>query len=1034
MTITKNKNTGKSRLTGASLLAVAAAIFGIAPATAQEAEEEEAIVVTGTRLVRQDFEAISPVTTVGSEQLELTATLTTESLLNELPQIVPGNMRTSNNAGGEDFATVDLRGLGVNRTLVLLNGERIPGSSTLGTVDINTIPPSLISRIEVVTGGASAVYGSDAMAGVINFVLKDDYEGAEVNLTYGSELETGNVAEFEMNGLVGGNFANGRGNLTVYSSYYDRDGIFQSEYDYSRVSGAICYDITRGASNAYFVCDTAAEAAAVANSGGFLNPNLLGGSSTPPWGWIANNAANPFNAATINASANISPFTGGTFNSYDHDCNPATPNIAYGGASLNLSFSDAGTLSPRLTNGACFVPDRAAGSSYYNFAPDNYLVAPAERVAFTASGHYDITDSVRLNVLVNYANARSEIQLAPTPATSLTVTLTPTMRTLIQNNHPDLWDALQSRPAPFAPFVINRRTNEVGARTSKFENNSFYFLAGLEGSLGENWDWNLIGSYGQVLFNTRALNSVNATALRQGLSGCATLTAGGDGILNTADDGEQPLGVNALPGCVALDLFGPGTLDSNMQSFIRVNTFTDVTYEENRIAGYVRGDLFELPGGPIAAVFGFEYRDTYAGQFNDNEQRSGNIFGFNAIQDQEGSIDVYELYTEMAIPLISEAPFAHYLGLELGYRRSNYSSVGNVDTYKIGGEWAPVDWLRFRGVFNEATRAPNVFELFRAGDQGFVTTQDPCIDVAPADGVPDTAGVTAAECIATGVPAGLYPGFAQQNAQLQAFGFGNPNLGPETAETSTYGVVFQPDWFPVGDLRATADYYDIEISDAIVGLGAAFILNDCYVNNNPMSCARLNRNPADGQFQGIGFGVNTTVANQALLATSGYDLQLEWSLPVGPGQLTVNELYSILDSFSLTTNATVEFAGTTSAGIGGAFPDYKSVLTVSYAVGDWTLFGRWTYFPEVVSGPVNGFGVIGDAFAADPTVSPEASYFDVSARWNVTDAFTLTANIDNVFDDYPPQTADGYTAQANTDPQIYRVLGRTFTVSGRYRF
>src|SRR5512145_594452 len=228
---TKRADARKSLLTGASVLAAAAAMFSASPAAAQdEVDEDEAIVVTGTRLVRQDFEAISPVTTVGSEQLELTATLTTDSLLNELPQIIPGNTRTSNNAGGFDFATVDLRGLGPGRTLVLINGERVPVSSTAGAVDINTIPASLISRIEVVTGGASAVYGSDAMSGVVNFVLKDDYEGAEVNITYSSELETGNAAEFEINGLVGGNFANGRGNMTGYASYYDRNGVLQSEY------------------------------------------------------------------------------------------------------------------------------------------------------------------------------------------------------------------------------------------------------------------------------------------------------------------------------------------------------------------------------------------------------------------------------------------------------------------------------------------------------------------------------------------------------------------------------------------------------------------------------------------------------------------------------------------------------------------------------------------------------------------------------------------------------------------------------------
>ena len=237
----------KSLLTGASVLAAAAAAMAASPAMAQNntsstasSSDDEAIVVTGTRLVRQDFEAISPVTTVGAEQIQLTGTLNTEQLLNDLPQVVGGNTTTSNNTGGEDFSTVDLRGLGPNRTLVLVNGERVPASSTTGVVDINTIPAGLISRVEVVSGGASAVYGSDAMGGVVNFVLKDDYEGAELNATYGSELSTGNVPQFDANLLVGGNFANGRGNMTFYADYYNRQGVFQSQYDYSRVSGAVC--------------------------------------------------------------------------------------------------------------------------------------------------------------------------------------------------------------------------------------------------------------------------------------------------------------------------------------------------------------------------------------------------------------------------------------------------------------------------------------------------------------------------------------------------------------------------------------------------------------------------------------------------------------------------------------------------------------------------------------------------------------------------------------------------------------------------
>jgi outer membrane receptor protein involved in Fe transport len=602
----------KSLLTGASVLAAAAAALTGTPAMAQdEAEDEEAIVVTGTRLVRQDFEAISPVTTVGSEQLELTATLTTDSLLNELPQIVPGNTRTSNNAGGEDFATVDLRGLGPGRTLVLINGERVPASSTTGVVDLNTIPASLISRIEVVTGGASAVYGSDAIAGVVNFVLKDDYEGVEVNATFGSELETGNAAEFEINGLVGGNFANGRGNITAYASYYDRNKVLQSEYDYSRVAGAICYDPVAGGGYTYSVCDS--RAAADLHSG---IVNSSGGSGTPAWGWIANNPTNAFTNLSVNQPLAGNPnFSAGVT---DTNCDGVAGGAVNSG---NLSFDVNGNLMPRNVNVYCAIPLRTIGlhgSSRYNYAPDNYIILPAERIALTTNGHYDFGNDVRLNLLMNYTNSRTEVQLAPTPATGLTVRLTQNMRNLISTDHPDLWAALQSRALPYAPFTMDRRTNEVGTRNAYYENNAFYFLTSLEGSLGENWDWNLAASYGQVHFSNRAINSVNKTAFFQGLSGCQQLSAGADLTLGTFDDISTNLGTNALPGCVPLDVFGAGTLDAAMQDFLRVNTFEHNIIEENRVTGFVRGDLFELPAGPVATVFGFEYRDSFAEKTIDN--------------------------------------------------------------------------------------------------------------------------------------------------------------------------------------------------------------------------------------------------------------------------------------------------------------------------------------------------------------------------------------------------------------------------------
>ncbi|MBX7249884.1 MAG: TonB-dependent receptor [Caulobacteraceae bacterium] len=987
---------------GAALLALQAA-----PAYAQDdpnATEVEGVVVTGSRIVRQDFEAISPVTTVGSEQLELTATLTVDTLLNELPQIVPGNTRTSNNAGGEDFSTIDLRGLGANRTLVLVNGERVPASSTTGVVDLNTIPASLIDRVEVVTGGASAVYGSDAISGVVNFILKDDYEGAEIMATYGSSFD-GKAPEVEVNALIGGNFANGRGNATAYAAYYNREKVLQSEFAFSRTSAAACYD-SSGARTT--IADTAAEGVACVAAGRFLFP---GGSATPAWGWITNNGANPF--------TNLSILLPGTFGPGNTDTNcDGVPSPALGVNSGNLSFNDAGQLTPRNTAGACAVPDRSAGSSRYNFAPDNYLIIPAERFNMTTTATYDITDSIRAKVLLNFVNSTSEVQLAPTPATGLTVTLTPAMQALINANHPDLAIALASRPNPLAPFTIDRRTNEVGTRNGFFENNSFYGLTTVDGDFNDNWNWSVTASYGSNHFDSNGINSVNRTALAQGLAGCQT-PAG------------APLGAAALPGCVPLDIFGPGTLTPAMVSFLKVNTFSETQVEETRIAGFVRGDLFELPAGPIAAVFGVEYRDTDIAFTVDNEQRTGNIFGFNAVQDINGSVQVTELYTEISVPLIKDQPLAYYLGIEGGYRYSDYSSVGGVDTFKIGAEWAPVEWLRFRGVYNEATRAPSVIELFQNGDQGFPPYTDPCRQSA----VNATPGLQAL-CVAQGVPLAAYPGFAANNSQVQAFAFGNPNLKPETAQSLTAGLVLQPDWFPVGDFRATVDYYDIKIEDAIAPLGAQFFLNSCYgtpgnLSTDQSQCFRITRDPVTGQVT----SVNTTIANLNTLETRGWDFQFEWTvnledtfLPI-PGRLRVNELLSLIDSFQINNN---EFIGTTSGAIGGALFDWKSTLSIYYTLGDWTAFARWSYVPEICDptfgvGPDNCQGTAGQ-------MDPAASYVDISARWNITDNFQVTGFIGNLFDEDPPQTPAGLFSQANTDPQVYRVLGRTFSISAKVRF
>ncbi|MGW8706115.1 TonB-dependent receptor domain-containing protein [Brevundimonas sp. NPDC055814] len=991
-------------IAGLAVAGMASPAFAQTTQSGEPASQVSDVVVTGSRIVRQDYDAPSPVTTVTAETIELTSTLSVENLLNELPSVVAGNMATSNNSGGESFATVDLRGLGPNRTLVLINGERLPASSTTGVVDLNTIPTSLVNRVEVVTGGASAVYGSDAVAGVVNFVLKDNYEGAELSATYGASFD-GMQPEVSLTGLFGGNFADGRGNLTAYASYYSREGVSQAELPYSAVSAAIAYD----ASGRPIVVDSAQKYLdAIAGGGGTY---FAGGSGTSAWGTVYNDPSNPFSnlGALVGATGNTNFGAGG----YDTNCDGVANTGAYN--SGNLSFDTSGALTPYAGSGACAVPDRAAGSSRYNYGPDNYLILPAERFNITTIGHYDITDSLRLDVQLNYANTWQEVSLAPTPATGLTVNLTPAMRDLIQTKHSDLWAALQSRADPDAPFTMDRRTNEVGARFGETKNSSLAMLATLSGDFGgSGWDWSLTTSYGKNQLQDLGRNSVNKTAIRQGLAGCQDPTSG------------APLGINALPGCVPLDIFGEGTLTKEMVDFITVPTFSTTDIEESRIAGFARGDLMTLPAGPLAAVFGFEWRESRAEFRVDNEQRTGNIYGFNAIQDQGGSISVSELYAELSVPLLRDLPGAKYLGMDFGYRYSDYSSVGGLDTYKIGLEYQPLDWLKFRSVFNSAVRAPSVFELYQNGDQGFPSAIDPCM----IQGGSAPSSAIAAFCAQQAPGIDFAGGITQNNTQVEAFAFGNPNLKPESAETLTFGVVFQPDFFPVGNFRATVDYYDIEITDIIASLGANYWIEACYdsLSLTSEACGRVVRDQVTGQLD----FVNTTRTNGGFYRTKGIDTQIDWSVDMEefglPGRLRVNELFTYVDELNFDGDDSVGYGYSS---IGGANFDWKSVLSVTYDIADWTIFARWSYTPPLKD------PVFVNAVDDSEYEMPEASYFDLSARWNVTDNFQLTAFIGNVFDKNAPQTPIGvYNGQANTDTQLYYpgLLGRMFSISARARF
>ena len=1037
-----------------------------------QAASDEAIVVTGSRLIRPELDAPSPVTTVDSETFDLTGTVTVETLLNELPQIIPGNTRTSNNQGGEDFSTLDLRGLGPNRTLILVDGERVPASSTTGVVDIGTIPAGLIERVDVVTGGASAVYGSDAMAGVVNFILKDNFEGMEVTGQYGIS-DHGDGASFNIQGLLGGNFADDRGNLTFFTSYFTRESVGQGDRGISRYQDVIMYDYDSGQ---YFVPDYLTPG--VAGEGVIVFP---GGSGTPPWGWIANNpigtgpdglfgtpddTGNPFGGPAIDTDCGDDGVCGfgagpdgelGTDDDTELDDSPIfadggladiLDNFAAGNTDTNcdgvpggavrggnLSFNDQGELTPRNVANLCNYADRRTGSSRYNFNPVNYLVTPYERWNMALTGRYDISDAIRLKVVANYTDSRQEVALAPTPATGIVIQ-NPLSNPFIQENgacgvescHPDLLAALLTRENPDANFTMDRRFSETGPRIGIFDNKTATLRGTLSGPLAHGFNWDATLSYGRSDQTVFGNGSINFSAVQQGLNTGAMVDPDGAGPATAV---PTCVGVGILPGCIPIDIFGADTLTPEMVNFVQIDTKETRRFDQARIAANITGNLVELPAGPLGIAIGAEARTDRGQNRVDDAQRTGNIYGFNAVQDTKGKVNVKEIYGEARIPILADLPFVHEFSLEAGARFSDYSSVGLLFNWKLGAQWSPTEWLKFRGIFNKAARAPSVIELFQNGDQGFPAYTDPCND--DANRTADVLAICQSQA-----PTANFTGFEQNNAQVQAFAFGNPSLSEETAKTFTVGAVLTPN-LGLGRFSATVDYYDITIKDVVTVQGAQFWINQCY-GGDLAACARIVRDQETGNID----SVNTSVVNGSEFKTSGVDAQVNYTVPfadVGlgiPGRFRFQSIVSWLDNLQFVEDG-FNFAGATGGGIGGTFPEWKATTTVAYDSDDFTAQLRWNWNSDLddvawETNPAFCQSVGGDCRDISPDLKG-LSYFDLSLRKSIGNNFEITGIINNIFDQKAEESVAGVFAEGGIDASYWGpvILGRYFTLQAKVK-
>jgi outer membrane receptor protein involved in Fe transport len=959
---------GRLLFAPAVFVIMVATSFGSASALAQQDDGEriEEITVTGSRLVRRDLDAPSPIVVVSEAAIESAGNVTIEETLNEMPQLASDNTSSVNSGGGSGILTADLRGLNPERTLVLVNGRRFTPADARGLTDLSSIPDSLVDRIEIITGGASAVYGSDAIAGAINFILKDDFEGMEAQYYFG-ETDKGDATTHKWDLTVGGNFADGRGNAVVSGSYTDRGNIFFADRDYSAIS--------------------------LFESGGGLVP---GGSGNIP------GTALFLNTATL-AGLNGLPFD---------------PASACPGTIGGIRFGEGGEVLP-----FCDPEDR------YNFAPDNYLLRPLERVQFSSIAHFDVNDSVTAYSELFFMDSRNEWQQAPNAGILQTsgaargsylipdyainpVLFDPVQQLLIDN--PAFFDADGDGTAEI--ISGSRRSTETGPRNYKYDRTSYSATAGLRGdfeAVGNTWLWDSFFQYQRSKTDEDIAGQLSSLRL-----------ALGSDVVVDAGTGEAVCR-NAFVGCVPVNFLGIGAISPEAAAFISPNHGVTNVLQRTVYGANITGELFELPAGALAVAFGVEHRaEEY--DFRPDTAAQGGEFG-DPQPPIFGEFDLTEFYAEARVPLLEGAPMAQYLGLELAVRTSDYSTIGNAFTWKAGGEWAPVDWLRFRGAYNVAIRSPNLNELFATQTIGFSAGDDPCDqDFGPSQAVKDL-------CVQQGVLASEIDTFDHLNVGFGTQSGGNPNLREEESDTWTFGAVLQP----LDGLNLTIDYYNIEIESAIDQLSAQQVVNSCFrqLDINSETCQAINRF-SNGQ---IDF-VSATRKNIASLKASGLDFQADYGFDL-PGSMAFLEGSAQMNLQFIASwafeNENVSEPGEPGLDCLGHFggacsgfnvfmqPDAKYVFNASYLSGDFT--GRFQ------ARHIPGLSLADGATNVVPSVSAK-TYLDLNVDYVFNDMLTVFLGVDNIADTEPPIVGFSLAGDANVDISLYDVLGRRFFAGVRLRY
>jgi outer membrane receptor protein involved in Fe transport len=1091
----------KTPVISLSAMATALAVTALATpaAFAQEAQDqvettadetEGTIVVTGSRLSRDaNATAPLPISSVTAEQLAASGNTDATAVLRTIPALISsGTVADSIERGGGGIgqATLNLRQLGSNRTLVLVDGYRhVSGVAGSQTVDVSTIPGALIERVEVLTGGASAVYGADAVTGVVNYVLKKDFDGLELD-GFASMASRGAGGSYGINGTLGRNFAEGRGNITLSAGYTLDEEVLFGQRDFTRNNG-------RGN-----------------NSTTYANPlrrfqrGDISAGATPNFATRFSQAAGRFPIGfAIPTQAQFNTFFPGRTPSaaeqalIDRATNAplfvigADPRFAISSGQGLIFRNDFGFFNADINNngvndcresyigltgfggGGCYVStptgvkifedgiistgsNQFGGDGAVERTNETSLIPRSERIFANLRANYEFSAAANLFIDAKYARNN----------------------TLSRNNYNTFYDSLLIFPDnPFIPAVLQADANDAGGlrisrdfldlgpNTQRAKRETYRIVGGLNGDLTDHLKYEIVGNYGRTDSSVTQSNSVRYDRLFAAID---VVRAPNGQIICRSDVSNVPHPGSEIFPVIAPGFFtfrpgdgqcrpanilaGQNSVSPEAVNFITTPTTDRFRLEQLVFTGSISGDtggFFNLPGGAVQFAVGAEYRkEKSRSRFSDLELGllpqgspagpAGTFIGdvspnqsllFDASTqtfNTGGSFDVVEAFGEISLPILKDTPFFHELTVGAAARYSDYSTVGGAFTWNVNGIWAPIPDLRFRGTYSQAIRAPNIAELFDPAQGAVFRPADPC-DVINQTATPNRLQNCIAAATALGIPnaAAFIAGYSDPlTARFSGTSGGNPNLTEETATTFTVGGVLQPRFLP--GLTVSVDYYSIKIEDAIAAVTAQDIVNTCYDNTTfpNQFCNLFTRNGPTAGPTTFGFNfLQQTQLNFGKIETAGIDASLDYRFSIGKSNFGLNVSANWTDK----VDRFFDPVDTTLVNPGlnelGA-PEWSGVGTVTYNRGPFTLNYSLQYVGKQAAASVIQIERIQTEFGP-AGFAPEYWLHNISATLDVAENFSVTAGINNISNREPYLASSAYPVSG---------IGRTFFMSAGATF